>query len=137
MEIYQTLILSALTTLIGIIVTDIVTRVKLSSKKAKEAKEQKTKEMMKSVVKEEMTEIKGQVKEIQEDTRLMRKANQAALRNSLYELFNICSKKGYATYNERDNFENLYENYHKLGANGVMDDIREKFLDLRIDHNNN
>lgn len=137
MEIYQTLILSALTTLIGIIVTDIVTRVKLSSKKAKETKERETKEMMKSVVKEEMTEIKGQVKEIQEDTRLMRKANQAALRNSLYELFDICSKKGCATYNERNNFENLYENYHKLGANGVMDDIREKFLDLKIDHNNN
>jgi hypothetical protein len=31
---------------------------------------------------------------------------------------------------ERINFDNLYKNYHELGANGVMDDTYNKFMAL-------
>lgn len=33
---------------------------------------------------------------------------------------------------ERDDFENCWVQYHALGANGVMDDIHQKFLALPI-----
>ena len=58
------------------------------------------------------------------------KGTQASLRNSLIQLWDIWSEKGYAPVYIRDNFENMYQQYHNLGANGVIDDIRAKFLAL-------
>lgn len=55
---------------------------------------------------------------------------QAILRDRLYQTYNHHSEKGYASVHARENFENMYQQYHNLGKNGVMDDIREKFLEL-------
>ena len=55
---------------------------------------------------------------------------QALLRAQLISDWNYYSKKGYAPIYARENFENVYQQYHNLGANGVMDDIRKKFLAL-------
>lgn len=55
---------------------------------------------------------------------------QAVLRDRLICSYQHCLKAGGATYTERMNFENLYTQYHALGANGVMDDIHAKFLAL-------
>ena len=55
---------------------------------------------------------------------------QAMLRAQMINDYNYWSEKGYAPVYARQNFENLWEQYHALGANGVMSDIHEKFLDL-------
>ena len=55
---------------------------------------------------------------------------QALLRAQLISDWNYYSEKGYAPIYARENFENVYLQYHSLGANGVMDDLRKKFLDL-------
>lgn len=55
---------------------------------------------------------------------------QALLRDRLYQAYNHYSEKGYASVHARENFENMWRQYHNLGKNGVMDDIHEKFLDL-------
>lgn len=55
---------------------------------------------------------------------------QAMLRAQMINDYNYWSEKGYAPVYARQNFENLWEQYHALGANGVMNDIHEKFLDL-------
>lgn len=55
---------------------------------------------------------------------------QALLRAQLISDWNKYSEQGWAPIYARDNFENCYNQYHNLGANGVMDDIRKKFLDL-------
>lgn len=55
---------------------------------------------------------------------------QALLRNKMVEIYNYSKEKGYAGMNTRNNFENIWQQYHSLGANGVMDDIHEKFLEL-------
>lgn len=57
---------------------------------------------------------------------------QAVLRDRLIESYNHYSEKGYAPIYARDNFENMYNQYHALGANGVMDDMHKAFLDLPI-----
>lgn len=67
--------------------------------------------------------VKGQVNGI-------RKGVQALLRAQLISEWNYYSEKGYAPIYARENFENVYIQYHSLGANGVMDDIRTKFLAL-------
>lgn len=60
----------------------------------------------------------------------MKKGIQALLRAQLIQDWNKYSDMGYAPIYARENFENVYTQYHNLGANGVMDDIRNKFLAL-------
>lgn len=55
---------------------------------------------------------------------------QAVLRDRLYQSYNNYIDKGYAPIFARENFENMYQQYHTLGANGVMDDLRDDFLKL-------
>ncbi len=62
----------------------------------------------------------------------MRLAVQAMLRDRLLLDFRRCAAQEYADSDERQNFENMYVQYHALGGNGVMDDIRHKFFDLPI-----
>lgn len=60
----------------------------------------------------------------------MRLGVQALLRAQLIADWNHYSEKGYAPLYARENFENVWKQYHNLGANGVMDDLRAKFLAL-------
>ena len=55
---------------------------------------------------------------------------QALLRDRLYDKYEHYSEKGYAPIRARENFENMWTQYHSLGKNGVMDDIHIKFMEL-------
>lgn len=55
---------------------------------------------------------------------------QALLRAQMINDYNRWLDKGYAPIYARQNFENCWKQYHNLGANGVMDDIHEKFMNL-------
>ena len=63
-------------------------------------------------------------------TEALEKGVQAILRDRLYQSYNHFMEKGYAPLYARENFENMYQQYHNLGKNGVMDDIRDKFFEL-------
>ena len=60
----------------------------------------------------------------------VRKGVQALLRAQMINDYNKWTEKGYAPIYARQNFENCWKNYHSLGANGVMDDLHGKFLEL-------
>lgn len=55
---------------------------------------------------------------------------QALLRAQMISDYNKWEEKGYAPIYARQNFENCWMQYHALGANGVMDDLHKKFLEL-------
>ena len=55
---------------------------------------------------------------------------QALLRDRLYQSYHHYLEKGYAPLYARENFDNMYNQYHILGANGVMDDSYRKFMEL-------
>lgn len=55
---------------------------------------------------------------------------QALLRDRLLTSYNKHLEKGYAPIYAKENFENMWKQYHNLGVNGVMDDIHEKFMKL-------
>ena len=59
--------------------------------------------------------------------RSMRSGLQALLRAQMIAEFNKWEERGYAPIYARENFENCWKEYHSLGANGVMDNIRERF----------
>ena len=60
----------------------------------------------------------------------LKKGIQALLRAQMISDYNKWSAKGYAPIYARQNFQNVWDNYHNLGANGVMDDIKNKFMAL-------
>ena len=48
----------------------------------------------------------------------------------MIDLYNHYKAKGYAPLYARQSFESLWVQYERLGKNGVMSDIRTKFLAL-------
>lgn len=63
----------------------------------------------------------------------VKKGVQALLRDRLVQGYKYYATQKYASVDDRSNLENVYVQYHKLGANGVMDDLRSKFLALPLD----
>lgn len=55
---------------------------------------------------------------------------QALLRAQMIQYYNYYKAQGYAPIYARESFENCWVQYEKLGRNGVMKDIRDKFLAL-------
>lgn len=72
----------------------------------------------------------GRVRTYRVDTKALMLGLQAVLRDRLLQSYKHYTGKGYADTDDRMNWENMYTQYHSLGANGVMDDIRLKFLAL-------
>ena len=65
-------------------------------------------------------------------TRAVKRGVQALLRDRLIQGYKFHTDKGWADVDDRSNLENVYVQYHALGANGVMDDLRDKFLKLPL-----
>lgn len=55
---------------------------------------------------------------------------QALLKDRLIERYNHYDEKGYAPIYAKENFLNMWEQYHCLGGNGVMDELQEKFMNM-------
>ena len=55
---------------------------------------------------------------------------QALLRAQMINDYNRYLEKGYAPIYAKQNFENCWLQYDRLGKNGVMQDIHNKFLQL-------
>lgn len=72
------------------------------------------------------------IKKNKDDTVALKFGIQALLRSQMIADYNKYNEKGYAPVYARENFENCWEQYHSLGANGVMDDLHEKFLNLPV-----
>ena len=66
-------------------------------------------------------------------TRAVKRGVQALLRDRLLQGYKYYRSQGWADENDRANLENVYVQYHALGANGVMDDLRQRFLALPPD----
>lgn len=72
----------------------------------------------------------AKVKAFKKDLNALKLGTQAMLRNELIALYQKYYKDGIAPTYVKDNFENMYKQYHSLGANGVMDSYYEQFMDL-------
>ena len=63
-------------------------------------------------------------------TKAIQAGVQALLRDRLIAEYNAALRKGYSHIYDKENFENMWQQYHNLGANGVMDEIRDKYQEL-------
>ena len=80
-----------------------------------------------------LTAVWKKIKANEKKTESVQLGVQALLRDRLYSTYMRYSEKGYAPIYARENFENMYNQYHILGANGVMDDIYSKFMALPLE----
>jgi len=55
---------------------------------------------------------------------------QAMLRAQMITYYNYYEERGFAPIYVRDSFQNCWESYERLGKNGVMKDIHDRFLAL-------
>lgn len=60
----------------------------------------------------------------------LKKGLQAMLRAQMISDYNHYLEKGFAPIYARESFENCWIQYERLGKNGVMQDIRTKFMAL-------
>ena len=65
--------------------------------------------------------------------RAVKKGVQALLRDRLIQGYKFYRQQGWADEDDRANLENVYQQYHALGANGVMENLRQRFIDLPPD----
>ena len=75
-------------------------------------------------------EIRQQNEALEKQNKAIMAGVQALLRDRLLQGYRHYLEKGWADYDDRTNLENIYKQYHALGQNGVMDDMRKDFLNL-------
>ncbi|MBQ9252075.1 MAG: hypothetical protein IJ188_05520 [Clostridia bacterium] len=75
-------------------------------------------------------ELRLQNEAMEKQNQAIMQGLQAILRDRLLQGYRHYLEKGYADYEDRENLENIWAQYHALGANGVMDDLRERFRAL-------
>ena len=80
-----------------------------------------------------LTAVWKKIKNNEKKTESVQLGIQALLRDRLYHTYMKYTEKGYAPIYARENFENMYKQYHTLGANGVMDDVYKKFMALPLE----
>ncbi|MBR1760895.1 MAG: hypothetical protein IJ741_06925 [Schwartzia sp.] len=96
----------------------------LCIQKRLEATEEKEKQMQ--------AELAAERERVEEMRKANNKGTHALLRDRLLQGFHFFKKRGMVTYGEAMNYKNMYEAYHALGKNGVMDGIYEEFLKIPI-----
>ena len=107
---WQSIINTALTMLVGLIVTAIFNgAINLPKKK------------------------KAEDAQREEDVRLLKRGIQALLKNDLKVRYDYWLDQEYAPEDAREDLEAEYLVYHSLGKNGVMDGRRARFLNLPTD----
>lgn len=57
---------------------------------------------------------------------------QALLRDRLVQAHRTFTEQGFCTISDKDNFNNMYKQYHSLGENGVMDTLHEEVMKLPV-----
>ena len=75
-----------------------------------------------------ITFIRLQVKQ----NRAVREGLEAILRDRLLQAYRHYEAKGWADSDDRLNWEYMYVQYHALGGNGIIDDLRGKLFELPL-----
>lgn len=81
---------------------------------------------------EKQRQINDQNETMEKQNKAIMAGVQAILRDRLLMGYRHYINKGWADYEDRANLENVWKQYHALGANGVMDDMRRQFRSLPI-----
>lgn len=154
MEIWQAILTAAGTCFATLLVTYFFNlwtnrpKKKKEEEEKKEARRKQELEAVKNELLEKIEEVKQEriaereacgkdhiglvalVTDIQKTNKAQNIGLQAVLKDLLKIRYLEWIHKGYAPMDARDDLERMYQAYHNLGANGVMDALRKQFLAL-------
>ena len=108
MNTYQILSLAGVPTLVGIIIALLIKR-PLEKRVAEAERNQATQ---------------------QTQSKAIMLGVQSLLRDRLLQAYRHYSHQGWASYDDRQNVENMYTQYEALGPNSVMDHYHQQFMQL-------
>ena len=150
----ETILISCITCLLALVITTVFNWVLNRPKQKKKEKEKEQKELdaklqamedrmnnrFDEVVQLRADERKAcgqdhkivmdKLAQIQDSDKLQMEGLQAVIKNDLKIRYLKWIKLKHAPIDAKDDLEKMYQVYHKLGANGVMDSLREQFLEL-------
>lgn len=140
---WEKILTTAVTVLVSLIITlifnGIINLPNKKRQKEQEAEAERTafRQELESLIGRENEKIYSELKkhtktdkEVTADLKLCKLGLQAVIKNTLKTRYEKWIIEGYAPLDAKDDLERAYQVYHKLGANGVMDSLREKFLAL-------
>lgn len=81
-------------------------------------------------------EGRREAEQLKQDNEILKQGFQALLRNAMVKDYNHYMDKGYMPIYAKDSFEAVYQAYHRMGANGVMDDIHTKAMAMPTEKEN-
>lgn len=91
-------------------------------------------ELVKTTIHEEMEDLaedfKKELAPISQDMDLMKRTMQKDVRRSLRQDGKMYCDRGYASQQEKTEFDELYWAYHNLGRNGVVDSLHDRVMQL-------
>lgn len=83
----------------------------------------------------------GYVAKVWKTQKALKVGIQVLLRDRLIQAYNYHMERGYVYIYEKDTISTMYNQYHALGKNGVIDDLMEEFCSLptkrRVDRHEN
>lgn len=138
-----TILTSGACTLLTVIITFIfngIINLPKQKKKKEAEEEQKRQDLLakfdkvlaksNDAIKDELNALQARDKIFEDDLKLLKRGLQASLKNDLKNRYEDWIGKGYAPIDAKDDLEGMYQAYHGLWQNGVMDAMRAEFLAL-------
>lgn len=125
----QIILTAAVTCAVTVVVSFLINTILTAPKKQKERRESEL-----STISADLQglrcDLQKQATQNHEDLKTVKAGLQAVLKNELKVRYFKWLELGYAPEDAKDDLERMYTAYHNLGANGVMDKHRERFLNL-------
>ena len=82
------------------------------------------------VISKKLNTADAKAEQAKRETAAIAEGVKALLRDRLLQGYKHYSEKGYADMDDRSNMENVWRQYHALGGNGDMNDLRRTFRHL-------
>lgn len=138
MELWYAIVTTCCTTLAGALVADIIVRVKTSGKKYLNRRKAEQREEIIDIfveatqpLKDDLNKVNKQLDDlIENDLKILKKANRDSIRAQLYEIYNRCEL--YKTTNDIETESELFDSYKALKGNHGCDARHDRFVKLPI-----
>ena len=86
--------------------------------------------LLEKPVKRRIAESEARQEELKQQNEAIKKGIQALLRDRLLQGYQFYEERGWASYEEKSNMDNLHKQYAALGENGIMDNRHAHFVAL-------
>lgn len=136
MPIWAQIVVPVMTAVLTLIATTVTSYLLNGPKRKREEREAEIKSLLDKVdtlnksINDRITQSEKDSKILRDDIKLLKMGLQSIIKNDLKVQYHEHLEKQYASVDTKEDLEKLYQVYHSLGCNGIMDGVRAQFLKL-------